>query len=132
MLLNEALTLSPFKRARAFDAKSNVVLVGQVFVYGIANADTIHIEFAQAIFPDGEHQMIGLVAGCKAGTGIVLIARIVGFDIFYDESRLVRIGRDTILIVLDAEADGRGHCAGHELGMIAAAGSGKLYIASME
>lgn len=51
--------------------------------------------------------MIGLVAGCKAGTGIVLIARIVGFDIFYDESRLVRIGRDTILIVLDAEADGR-------------------------
>ena len=72
--------------------------------------------------------MKGFVAGGVAGAEVFLVTGVVGNHIFYNESGLICVGRDTELIELDPEADGGSRSTGHELGVVAAAGSGEFYI----
>ena len=50
--------------------------------------------------------MKGFVAGGVAGAEVFLVTGVVGNHIFYNESGLICVGRDTELIELDPEADG--------------------------
>ena len=72
--------------------------------------------------------MKGLIAGRVAGAEVFLVTGVVGNYIFYNESGLICVGGDTELIELDPEADGGSRRTGHELGVVAAAGSGEFYI----
>lgn len=72
--------------------------------------------------------MKGFIAGCVCRCGSILVCRDCWKHIFLQESGLICVGGDAEFIELDPEADGGGRRTGHELGVVAAAGSGELYI----